>query len=348
MMNWYIALPVTVLIIVASAFFVVIEFSLLAARRNRLEETAESSASSRAALRSLNELTVMLAGAQLGITAATFALGAITKPWVHHLIEPAFGALPDSVGYAVSFALSLFIVTFLHLVVGEMAPKSWAIAHPESAIRVIARPARGFIAVFRPLLTWINQMANKLVKKAGEEPVERAAAKGYDADMLRSLVEHSRDSGALDDASASQISGVIALEFASVGEAVTPRTLLPSDATVAQVQDRSRSTGSMRVLIDAPASATDPAPHLVHVRDTLLADADTPADRYSRPALTLPQSTTMSEALNIMRGNNEQVAIVVPDDGVADEPGEVVGVITWDDILSRLWPSIEEELSHRR
>lgn len=344
MMNWYIALPVTVLVIVLSAFFVVIEFSLLAARRNRLEETAETSASSRAALRSLNELTLMLAGAQLGITAATFALGAITKPWVHHLIEPAFGALPDGVAYAVSFALSLFIVTFLHLVVGEMAPKSWALAHPETAVRVIAGPARVFITLFRPLLSWINRMANALVRRTGEVPVERAAAKGYDAETLRHLVEHSRDTGALDDMSASQITGLIALESITVGDAVTPRRPLPATATVAEVRARSREIRSMRVLLDAPVGADQPTLHLVHVRDTLLADPADIADTYSRPALLLPQTTTLSEALNLMRGNNEQVAVVVPEDGIADSPGEVVGVITWNDILSRLWPSIEEEL----
>ncbi|GAB3694708.1 hemolysin family protein [Corynebacterium nasicanis] len=339
-MQWYVALPVTVLVIVLSAFFVVIEFSLLAARRNRLEDTAETSASSRAALRSLNELTLMLAGAQLGITAATFALGAITKPWIHQLLEPAFGALPGAAAYAVSFAVSLFIVTFLHLVIGEMAPKSWALAHPETAVRVIAAPARVFITLFRPLLQWINTMANALVRRAGEVPVERAAAKGYDAATLHHLVEHSRDTGALDDMSATQITGLIALESISVAEAITPREPLPATATVADVRARSRELRSMRVLIDAPAST----PHLVHVRDTLLADPAEPADTYSRPALLLPQTTTLAEALNLMRGNHEQVAVVVPEDGIADSPGEVVGVITWDDILTRLWPSIEEEI----
>lgn len=343
-MSWYIALPVTIAVMLASIFFVVIEFSLLAARRNRLEETAATSASSRAALRSLNELTLMLAGAQLGITVATFALGAITKPWVHHLLMPAFEALnlSPTLGDALAFILSLFIVTFLHLVVGEMAPKSWAIAHPESALRLIAVPARVFITIFRPLLSWINRVANRLVTKAGEIPVERAAAKGYDADTLRHLVEHSRSTGTLDAESASQIDGVIALEFATVGETVTHRELLSATATVAEVQARARELGNLRVLIDAPVPGHPP--HLVHVRDTLLADADASAENFSRPALTLPQATTLSEALNRMRGSNEQVAIVIPEDGVADEPGEVVGVVTWDDILDCLWPSIEVEL----
>ena len=160
--TWWFNLIVTLLIIAASGFFVVIEFSLMGSRRNRLEENAESSRTSRAGLRSLNELTIMLAGAQLGITAATFVLGAVTKPWVHHLLMTPLEALGLPLGIAdvASFILALFIVTFLHLVLGEMAPKSWAIAHPESALQVIAIPARGFVWVFRPLLKWINTMAN--------------------------------------------------------------------------------------------------------------------------------------------------------------------------------------------
>ena len=339
MMHWYVALPLTLLIILASAFFVVIEFSLLAARRHRLEETADTSASSRAGLRSLNELTIMLAGAQLGITAATFALGAITEPWIHHLLADLFKAtaLPEPVSYAVAFALALFIATFLHLVVGEMAPKSWAIAHPEKALSIVARPARGFITVFRPLLIWVNAIANRLVVMTGEEPVERAAAKGYDAETLQHLVEHSHEKGALDVTAATQISGIIGLDVLTLGDTVAPRAVLPADVTVADVHAWAHSTGAMRALIDAGSDV----PHLVHVRDTLLADPALPAEEFSRPSLVLSKSMTLSEALDRMRASNEQVAVVVDD-------SDSVRVITWEDILSRLWPKIGEELGRVR
>jgi CBS domain containing-hemolysin-like protein len=277
----------------------------------------------------------MLAGAQLGITAATFALGAISEPWIHHMLVVLLDdtPLPPLASNIVAFALALFIATFLHLVVGEMAPKSWAIAHPEKALTLIARPARGFIAAFRPLLTWINTIANQLVARTGEEPVERAAAKGYDVETLQHLVEHSREQGALDATDATQIAGLIDLDVLTLGDAVSPRAVLPADASVADVHEWSRSSGHMRALID---DGTD-APHLVHVRDTLLAGPDQPARELSRPSLVLPESMTLSDALNRMRACNEQVAVVVDD-------REGVSVITWDDILRRLWPRIGEEL----
>src|SRR5690606_6563588 len=127
-MSWWMVTIITIALIVASAFFVIVEFSLLAARRHRLEAEAEGSASARAALRGVNELTVMLAFAQLGITAASFLLGAITKPAIDYALAPVLEAwgLPDMVADITAFMLALIVVTFLHLVIGEMAPKSWA------------------------------------------------------------------------------------------------------------------------------------------------------------------------------------------------------------------------------
>ncbi|BAU95576.1 hypothetical protein N24_1314 [Corynebacterium suranareeae] len=333
MMHWYVALPVTIVLIVLSAFFVIIEFALLAARRNRLEDTVETSRSSRAALRSLNELTLMLAGAQLGITVVTFALGAITKPWVHHAMMPLFelANIPLVAADIIAFILSLFIVTFLHLVIGEMAPKSWAIAHPETALRTIALPARGFINLLRPLLQWINKMANALVRKAGETPIDRAAAGGYDADTLHALVEHSHKTGALDARSATQISGIIALEKTTVSQMLrTPFEPLRATATVAQVQSTAKRSGNLRVLIDAPSHSI---PHVIHVRDTLDASKDAQASAWSRPILTVSENTTIQEALELMRAENEQIGAVVSADGET-----MLGVISWDDMLKYVWP----------
>ena len=340
--TWWFNLIVTLLIVAASGFFVVIEFSLMGSRRNRLEENAETSRTARAGLRSLNELTIMLAGAQLGITAATFVLGAVTKPWVHHLLMTPLEALGLPLGIAdvASFILALFIVTFLHLVLGEMAPKSWAIAHPESALQVIAIPARGFVWVFRPLLKWINTMANKLVAMTGEEPVDRAGAAGYDAETLRTLVEHSRETGALDDNSANQISDVIELENSTVGamarEHGSEVVPLPSDATVDDLQDLVVRNNIMRVLVFPKDSRV---PRVVHVRDTLLAEPETPVLEFSRPALSVSSSTTVQKTLDHMRARNEQLVMV----GKADKDN-AVWILTWDDIMGQLWPQITEQL----
>ncbi len=133
MSNPWIVLAVTFGLIAVSAFFVAVEFALIAARRHRLEDAALASRSARAALRSTTELSVLLAGAQLGITACMLALGATTKPAVHYWLTPVIHAsgAPLWIADATGFVLALAVVTFLHLVIGEMAPKSLAFAHPE-------------------------------------------------------------------------------------------------------------------------------------------------------------------------------------------------------------------------
>lgn len=324
---------VTAAIIVLSAVFVVVEFSLLGARRHRLQEAAVASRSARAALRSVNELTVMLAGAQLGITACTFALGAITKPAVHHWLKPPLEVvgLPSWVADGASFGLALLIVTFLHLVVGEMAPKSWAIAHPEFSASAIALPARGFIWVFRPLLGWINAVANRLVAATGVTPVDRAAVGGYDAATIRHLVEHSAQVGALAPSFRTQIARAIDLESLEVASLIRPGvepTAVPAHATAADIRAASARSGHMRILVNHDGAGP---PQVVHVRDTLLEPDDRPALALARDPLTLAADTPVHEALAQLRAAGEQLAVVL--DGA-----RFVGVVTVADILRRVLP----------
>lgn len=336
MTNPWIVLLVTVAIIGLSAFFVIIEFALLGARPHRLEEKAATSRSARAALRGINELTMMLAGAQLGITACTFALGAITKPAVDAWLSGPLQAigLPGWLAGSASFVLSLLIVTFLHLVVGEMAPKSWAIAHPERAAVAIGLPARGFIKLFAPLLRWINSIANRLVAASGVEPVERAAVGGRDAVTIRRLVEHSSDVGTLEDKVGAPISGALELETLQVEDLIAPDSVpaqVAAGQTVADLQHAARRSGHMRILVNNG----DNAPGVIHVRDTLLEPPERIVDELGRLAFVVPAGTPVHETMAQMRQSSEQLAVVSGDDG------EFLGIITFNDAVRRLLPRDE-------
>lgn len=333
MSNPLVVTAATVLLIMLSAFFVILEFALLGARRHRLEAEAQHSASARAALRGINELTIMLAGAQLGITACTFALGAVTKPavdaWLGSLLT-SWG-VPEAVAGTTSFLLSLLLVTFLHLVVGEMAPKSWAIARPETSAKLVALPARGFIRLVRPLLTWINDVANRLVAASGVTPVDRAAEGGQDPDTIRHLVEHSAAVGVLDASFRRPLSGVLELERLTVDELLVPgaeATAVAPTATVSDVQDAAERSGHRRILVQDPDGG---APGVVHVRDTLLEPLDRPVSELARPALTLSASTPVYEALSRTRDAREQLAAVM-------DAGRFRGVITLSDIVRHVLP----------
>lgn len=330
-MSWWMVTLITTALIVASAFFVVVEFALLAARRHRLEEEAERSASARAALRGMNELTVMLAFAQLGITACTFMLGAITKPAIDYALSPLFEqwGLPYVAADIVAFMLALIVVTFLHLVIGEMAPKSWAIAHPETAAKATGISARALTWPLRPFLLWINRIANRLVKASGVEPVEKAAAGGQDVDTIRQLVAHSKAAGTLEMQYSEPIARAIALSTLSVGEIVrTDRvpTAVSENATIGELRKVAAASSHLRILVGAGAAA-----RVVHVRDTLALDPDSPVKDIAREALILTPSTPAYEALARMRRERVQLSTVV--DGE-----RLLGVVTLDDLLREILP----------
>ncbi|TCB87390.1 HlyC/CorC family transporter [Micromonospora zingiberis] len=332
MSNVWIVLVATVAFIALSAFFVAIEFALIAAKRHRLEDAAASSPSARAALRSSTELTVLLAGSQLGITVCTLALGAVTKPAVHHWLTPLFESwgvvlwLADVAG----FALALIIVTFLHLVVGEMAPKSWAIAHPERSATLLAIPMRAFMWLTRPLLRGLNDAANWCLRRIGVEPVDQVA-NGLSPDTLRHLVEHSANVGALDAGYSSQLTVALELQSLLVRDLVNPRTRptsVPSGATVADVQAAARNSSHLRILVGDDAVVTG----VVHVRDTLNAPPEQSLAPYTRPAFRIDAETPVHVALTKMRETRNHLVAVT--DG-----GQFIGVITLADVLRRLLPT---------
>lgn len=321
----------TLALIVLSAFFVIIEFALLGARRHRLEELALRSRSARAALRGMNDLTLMLAGAQLGITACTFALGAVTKPAVDAWLAPALvvWGLPEWAAGGTSFALSLFFVTFLHLVVGEMAPKSWAIAHPEISALAIGVVSRAYVWPLRPLLRWVNSIANGLVRASGVEPVESAAVGGQDAATIRQLVEHSANVGTLEPQLQKQISGLIDLGTLPVEALVTRSPVhVTHSATVADVRAAALQSGHMRILM----LGAEGAPSVVHVRDTLLLPTTELAREIARPAYRLAARTPVHEALSGMREASVQLAVVMEGDAIR-------GIVTLADILKHVLPA---------
>lgn len=327
---------ITIALLILSAFFVVVEFALLGARRHRLEDLAVESRSARAALRGMNDLTLMLAGSQLGITICTFALGAITKPAVNHWFHALFGDLgiPDWIAGSASFGVALFLVTFLHLIVGEMAPKSWAIANPERSALVIGIPARVYLWCVRPLMRWVNYLANSLVRASGVEPVESAAVGGRDVATIRHLVEHSAEVGTLEPEVQQQISALIDMGTLPVEQLIKSGmelTYVPFNATVADVRKAAERSGHLRILM---MSSERSVPLVVHLRDTLLEPDSRPAREIARKVLLLDRQTPVYESLARMRKAKVQLAVVMHN-------GVMRGVVTLSDILPKVLPAMQ-------
>ena len=326
------AIPVTILIIVLSAFFVSVEFSAIAARRTRLESAAAGSRAARAALRNSSEVSVLLAGSQLGITACTLALGAVTEPAIEHAIEPYLEAagLTKGIAVAIAFAIALIVTTFLHLVVGEMAPKSIAIAHPERSATLFALPMRWFMWIVRPALLVLNEAANALVRRSGVEPVDEVAVE-QDPEDLRALVEHSAEAGDLDAEASEQLASALGSTQMTLADLVTDEepTSVPAGSTVAELHAAALASGHLRILIGDPQAPQG----VVHLRDTLTADQGASLEDFTRDLPQLDPTLSVLDATVSLREQGAQIALVERPEGSG------VAVITMADLLARVMPA---------
>ena len=283
------ALLLSVLLLAGNAFFVAAEFALVASKRYRMEQAAAAgSRAAKAAVAGSRELSLMLAGAQLGITVCTLGLGALAEPALEHLIVPPLTALrlPSSASTAVAFVVALVVVAFLHVVVGEMAPKSWAITHPERSALLLALPFRAFTWAVRPMLTVLNRAANGLIRLIGVTPQETLAAAHGPAE-LRMLLERSRQEGLIDPEHHQILSRMLQLARTSLAQVMTPigsLTTVPSSAPVEEVEAVCQSSGRSRLgVVD---TATGRVLGLVHVRRWVR--ATTAARSVSAAALMSP------------------------------------------------------------
>lgn len=326
------AIVVVIALLALSTFFVAVEFALVAARRHRLEEAAQTSLAARAAVRSARELSLLLAGSQLGITLCTLGLGAVAKPAVHDVLMPVIQAwgLPAAAADVVAFMLALIVVTFLHLVVGEMAPKSWAISHPERSAILLALPMRAFMRLARPLLVALNGMANWCLRRVGVVPVDEMGVGRSPAD-LRELVDHSAKTGVLDRRRRDQLLAVIELDttlLRSVARPLAEVTGVGVADRVERVRAAARHSGHLRLVV---REGPEPV-GVVHVRDTLAAAPETTAADLMRPVMRLPADEPVYAALATMRHQRSHLALV-------QDGGRLLGLVTLQDLLDRLLPT---------
>ena len=166
-------------LLLANAFFVGAEFALISARRTQIEpRVLEGSRRARITLKAMENVSLVMAGAQLGITACSLGLGAVGEPAVAHLLEPGFHALgvPDAWLHPVAFVVAMSIVVYLHVVLGEMVPKNLAIAGPERSALLLGPPMMAVVWVLKPVVVVLNAIANGLLRLVRVEPKDEVSS----------------------------------------------------------------------------------------------------------------------------------------------------------------------------
>src|SRR5688572_6361612 len=169
----------TFVLLALNAFFVGAEFALLSARRSQVEPRAQAgSRAARTTLRAMENVSLVMAGAQLGITVCSLGLGAVGEPAVAHLLEPVFHALhvPDEFLHPVAFVVAMSIVVYLHVVLGEMVPKNIALAGPERAAIVLGPPMMAVVTLLGPVIVGLNAVANGTLRLLRVEPRDEVSS----------------------------------------------------------------------------------------------------------------------------------------------------------------------------
>ncbi|MEL6893998.1 MAG: hemolysin family protein, partial [Actinomycetota bacterium] len=267
------ALVLAVVLLALNGFFVAAEFALLAARRSRIEQlAADGNKKAKSALAGIRELTLMLAGAQLGITMCSLGLGLVAEPAVAAIFEGALGewfTLSDTWTHVIGFTVALSIVVFLHMVVGEMAPKSWAISHPEDSALKLARLFRLFVRLFRPVIWLMNTIANGVVRLVGVEPQDERAMAHSPSD-LRLLLDESAGHGGLAATEHELLARSLDLSGKTAADAMTTRrdiVAVSADVTAEQAAAEAHRTGRSRIVVFE--HDLDHVKGFVHAKDLL-------------------------------------------------------------------------------
>ncbi len=332
-----------VLLVLANGFFVASEFALVGVRRSRIAALVEGgNRRAKLLLELIDHLNAYISATQLGITMASLALGWIGEPVFAHLLEePLKGHVSDAVLHTISFTLAFTIITFLHIVLGELAPKTLALERAEKVSLAIARPLHIFYRIFHWPIRMLDWAGTRTVRLFGLHPSGEHASI-YSADELRQLINISRDSGHLKADEQKLINRVFDFSEAEVREAMIPRTRVSALSLSASLRETTKmfsGTGYSRMPVYR--EKMDNVAGIVFRRDIepFLENPNLPfsLEDMIRPALFIPDKASLGAALKQLQANRTHLACVV------DEHGGMEGIITLEDLLEEIVGEIDDE-----
>jgi CBS domain containing-hemolysin-like protein len=342
-------LVVLALFLVAlNGLFVAAEFGLVKIRSTQVDGLVREGRRSSGLLKKATEkLDAYLSVCQLGITISSLGLGWIGEPAFKHLLEPLFVALsvPDGATDAIAFAVAFATITFLHVVFGELAPKSVAIARAEGTSLFVAPFMRFFYYLFYPGVVVFNGVANAVVKLFGVPPASETEEE-HSEEELRLIIGRSTDQGVLNTGERHMLEGVFELEDTPAREVMVPRpdvVSLPADMPLRELFSVIASGEHTRYPVHEEGSP-DRIVGAVHAKDVMRAveeagglRARATAEEVMREVLTVPENRRVDDVLQDLKGHRLHMAIVI------DEWGSFEGIVTMEDIVEEIVGEIRDE-----
>lgn len=332
-------------LLLVNGFFVGAEFAVISARRSQIEPKAEAgSKAAKTTLWAMEHATLMLATSQLGITVCSLVILNVSEPAIHHLLEIPLGL--TSLSYEaisiIAFVVALLLVTFLHVVVGEMVPKNISFSVPTRAALLLAPPLVLVARVFKPVIWSLNGIANAVLRLFRVEPKDEATS-AYTLDEVATIVEQSTRDGMLADTSGT-LSNAFEFTAKTVADVQVPlaeMVLLPESATPADIQLAVARHGYSRYILTNPAGEPGGYLHLKDVMDLTTAGKfhqPVPAKRIRRLASAFA-GADLEDALAAMRRTGAHVARVF------DAGGRTTGMLFLEDIIEELVGEVQDATS---
>jgi CBS domain containing-hemolysin-like protein len=318
-------------LLVVNGFFVGAEFAVISARRSQIEpKAAAGSRTAKTTLYAMEHATLMLATSQLGITVCSLLILTVSEPAIHHLLEYPLGATslsPDMIG-VVAFLVALVLVTYLHVVFGEMLPKNTAFSIPDRAALVLAPPLVLVSRVFRPVIAALNWTANGVVRLCGVAPKNEATST-FTLEEVAGIVEQSQREGTLFD-TAGTLAGAFEFTNKRVADEDVPisqMVLLPHQVTPRQIHQAVNRHGFSRYVIQDKSGTPSGYLHVKDVMDLVdTFDEPVPAKRIRR-LISVPRDAELEDAMRVLRQRGNHVARTV------DPDGATAGILFLEDVL---------------
>ena len=338
----------TVVLLASNAFFVAAEFALISARRDRLEAlVAQGKKKAQTVIEAGENLSIMLAAAQLGITICSILLGRVGEPAIAHLIERPFEllGLPEQLLHPVGFTLALTIVVILHILLGEMVPKNIALAGPERSALLLVPIHLMWLRIARPLIALYNLAANMTLRMLRIEPKDELDATVSTLELAE-MIGESRSEGLLDEEEHRRLTQALGTSEQIVGDVMVPLAqarsvpLIGNGTTLGEVEAAVSETGFSRYPVAASDGSLVGYLHIKDVLDEVADDnagPDTVIPRTDiRPLPTVSTGTPLYEALARLRRTSSHLGRVV------DSRGNTVGVVALEDLIEEFVGTVRD------
>ncbi len=337
------SLFLVLLFLLMNAFFVVAEFSLVRVRKSQVEiALEEGKPGAKAAKLIADNVNAYLSACQLGITLASLALGWLGEPAFAELIRPLFSlfGMPEAVISAVAVAIGYLLMTTLHVVVGELIPKSFAIFSTEKYALATAGPLVWFYRITYPIMWLFNSITNGVVRLAGHDPANEHEV--YAAEEIQMLIDESSESGLIDPEQHEFVDNIFELDDKDAEAIMTPRT----DVVFLDLEDSLEDNleAVVRYKYTRYPVCRDGKDHVVgfvHVKAAYgMPKESTNDDLPIRPLQAVPESVPIAKLLQTLQQKHTEIALVV------DEHGGTTGIVTMSDIMEQIVGRIDDEYSH--